>query len=251
MSAKVIDVNLENVEKTGFFCRMSKMKTEGNQKKLTWLKNRFEEGLKIKMLELPDRGFIEYIPGEYAWRGVDAKGYMFIHCLWVVGKSKGNNFGELLLNECVEDAKKQKMKGVAVLVSDDNWMANGKLFLKNNFEQVTTAEPSFQLLVKKFGKSENPTFINNWNKNLSKYSNGLTIFQSDQCPYLEDAVVAIRNYAEENKIQLKVINLKSAEDVRKYTPSPHGTFNIVYNGKLLSYYYLLPKDIQKRIEEIS
>ncbi len=71
------------------------------RKNLAWLKKRFDEGLKIKMLELPERGFIEYIPGEYAWRCVDAKGYMFIHCLWVVGKSKGKNFGELLLNECI------------------------------------------------------------------------------------------------------------------------------------------------------
>ena len=113
----IIDVNLTNVDKLGFFCRMSKMKTAGNQKKLAWLKKRFNEGLKIKMLELPERGFIEYIPGEYAWRGVDAKGYMFIHCLWVVGKSKGNDYGELLLNECMTDATKQQMKGVAVLVS--------------------------------------------------------------------------------------------------------------------------------------
>lgn len=41
------------------------------------------------MLELPERGFIEYLPGEHAWRAVHADGYLFIHCLWVVGKSKG------------------------------------------------------------------------------------------------------------------------------------------------------------------
>jgi hypothetical protein len=48
---KIIDVNINNVEKVGFFCRMSKMKTEGNQQKLRWLKKRFDEGLKIKMLD--------------------------------------------------------------------------------------------------------------------------------------------------------------------------------------------------------
>ena len=131
--ANIIDVNISNVGQVGFFCRMSKMKTEGNQKKLAWLKKRFDEGMKIKMLELPERGFIEYIPGEYAWRGVDAKGYLFIHCLWVVGKSKGNNFGKLLLNECIKDAKKQNMNGVAVLASNENWMANNNIYLKNNF----------------------------------------------------------------------------------------------------------------------
>lgn len=251
MKTNILDVNINNVDKLGFFCRMSKMKTDGNQKKLKWLKERFEEGLKIKMLELPERGFIEYIPGQYAWRGVEAKGYMFIHCLWVVGKSKGNNFGELLLNECLNDAKKQKMKGVAVLVSDDNWMANKKLFLKNGFEIVEEAKPSFQLLVKKFTKCESPSFVDNWNGNLAKYKKGFTILKSDQCPYLEDAVLTIKKYADENNIPLKIIELKTAEDVRLQSPSPHGTFNIIYNGKLLSYYYLLPKDIQKRIDAIS
>ena len=250
-NVKILDVNITNVEKAGFFCRMSKMKTDGNQKKLSWLKKRFAEGMKIKMLELPERGFIEYVPGEYAWRSVDAKGYMFIHCLWVVGKSKGKGFGEILLNECILDAKMHKMNGVAVLVSDDNWMANKKLFLKYNFEIVEQAEPSFQLLVKKFGNSANPKILNNFEKNLKKYREGLTIILTDQCPYLDDSVSTMKEYAEQKGIPIKIVELKSAEDVRKYSPSPHGTYNIVYNGKLLSYYYLLPKDIQKRIDAIT
>ncbi|UCE07082.1 MAG: GNAT family N-acetyltransferase, partial [bacterium] len=65
---KIIDVNSDNVEQTGFFCYMSKRKTEGFQRKLNWLKARFAEGMRIKMFDLPERGFIEYIPGEYAWR---------------------------------------------------------------------------------------------------------------------------------------------------------------------------------------
>ena len=245
---KIVDVNLDNVDKLGFFCRMSKMKTEGNQRKLSWVKKRFEEGLKIKMLELPERGFIEYIPGEFAWRPVDAKGYMFIHCLWVVGKSKGKGFGEILLNECIVDAKKQKMNGVAVLVSDDNWMANKKIFLKNGFEIVEERTPSFQLLVKKFAKLPDPRLLNNWEKNLAKHKNGITVLLTDQCPYLDDATQTINRYAEEKKIPFNLVELKSAKEVRDKSVSPHGTFNIVYNGKLLSYYYLLPKDIEKRIK---
>jgi hypothetical protein len=38
---------------------MSKKKAPGYKNKLDWLKGRFAEGLKIKMLELPNRGFIE------------------------------------------------------------------------------------------------------------------------------------------------------------------------------------------------
>lgn len=82
---EILEVTAENVEKNGFFCYMSKKKSEGYRRKLNWLKSRFAEGLRIKMLALPDRGFIEYIPGERAWRAVHADGYLLIHCLWVVG----------------------------------------------------------------------------------------------------------------------------------------------------------------------
>ena len=121
----LIDANATNVSDTGFFCYMSKRKSEGYQRKLNWLKMRFAESLKIKMLGQGERGFIEYIPGEYAWRAVNAKGYMFIHCLWVVGKSKAKGYAGLLLNECLNDAKRSKMKGVAMITSKRNWLIYG------------------------------------------------------------------------------------------------------------------------------
>jgi hypothetical protein len=40
---KIIDVNLENVSETGFFCYMSKRKTEGYRRKLCWLGERFAD----------------------------------------------------------------------------------------------------------------------------------------------------------------------------------------------------------------
>jgi len=106
---RIIDVNQDNVSETGFFCCMSKRKSAGYRRKLRWLEARFAEGLRIRMLDLSQggRGFIEYIPGEYAWRPVEAAGYLFIHCLWIVGKSKGKGFAKLLLDECIADARRQ------------------------------------------------------------------------------------------------------------------------------------------------
>ena len=92
----ITTVTKENVDSEGFFCYMSKPKSEGYRNKLDWLKARFDEGLVIKKLNLPERGFIEYIPGEFAWRPVYAPEYMFIHCLWIVGKSKGKGYATLL-----------------------------------------------------------------------------------------------------------------------------------------------------------
>ncbi len=80
----IINIDKNNISQYEPTCFLNP-KNEGYQKKLEWLKKRFSEGLKIKLLYLEKErkciGFIEYIPGEYAWRAVDAKGYMFIHCM--------------------------------------------------------------------------------------------------------------------------------------------------------------------------
>jgi hypothetical protein len=45
------------------------------------------------------QGMLEYIPGKYAHRPVEAEGYMFIHCLFVGFRSefKGKGYGTLLI----------------------------------------------------------------------------------------------------------------------------------------------------------
>ena len=243
---KIIDVNADNVEQTGFFCYMSKRKTEGFQRKLNWLKARFAEGMRIKMFELPERGFIEYLPGEYAWRAVDAKGYMFIHCLWVVGKSKGKGLAGILLDECINDAKQSGMNGVAMVTSERVWLIGKKLLLKHGFESVEETPP-FNLMVKKFSDVPSPAFTGNWEQKASRYGEGLTVIRSDQCPYIPDATKTVLDFAKERGIASHVVELNSCQDIRDLAPSPYGVFSIVYNGQLLAYHYLLPKDLVKML----
>jgi hypothetical protein len=223
---------------------MSKRKSEGYQRKLKWLMDRFNEGLKIKMLDLRQggRGFIEYIPGEFAWRAVNAKQYMFIHCVWVAGKSKGKGYATLLLNECKKDAKKTEMKGVTVLTSEGNWLVGKRFFLKHGFESVDK-RPPFTLLVKKFSDAPSPSLPGNFEERLAQYGKGLTIIRSDQCPYIDAAVKAALDTAKELGISTKVIELKSSEDVRNLSPSPYGVFGLVHDGKLVSYHSMSKKDL--------
>jgi GNAT superfamily N-acetyltransferase len=241
---QIIDVNAQNVAVTGFFCYMSKRKTEGFRRKLKWLKDRFAEGLRIKMLKLPARGFIEYIPGEYAWRSVNAKGYMFIHCLWIVGQSKGKGLATLLLNECIKDAKKSGMKGVAMVTSERDWLVKKKFLSKQGFESVDKAPPTFELMVKKFDDdAPSPFFTGDWGKKISRYGKGLTVFRSDQCPYIENYVKGAKEKAKELGIKCQVVELNSCRDVRDLAPSAYGVFGIVYNGRILSYSNLIKNEL--------
>ncbi|MCL4708110.1 GNAT family N-acetyltransferase [bacterium] len=247
--AKLIDVTADNVAATGFFCYMSKPKAEGYQRKLNWLRARFAEGMRIKMYELPQRGFIEYIPGEYAWRTVEAKGYMFIHCLWVVGKSKGQGLGARLLTSCIKDARESGMHGVAMLTSEGNWLAGRELLLQHGFRSVAQAPPAFDLMVMPFEGGPPPALLNNWEKKAEQFAHGLTVFRSDQCPYVDDAVKTVLNSAQRLGIKNRIVELKTCEEVRNLSPSPYGVFSIVYNGELLSYHYLLEKELLQRLEK--
>lgn len=242
----IIEVNKENLTEKGFFCYMSKRKSEEYQRKLEWLKDRFDEGMKIKLLDLKQggRGFIEYIPGEFAWRAVDAKGYMFIHCMWVAGKSKGKGYAALLLNECIKDAEKAGLKGVAAVTSERNWLVGRKFFLKHSFESIDQYPP-FDLAIKRFDDAPSPSFSGDFEEKLSTCGKGLTVFRSDQCPYLDAAVRAALDAAEELGISARVIELKSAEDVRRLSPSPYGVFSVVYEGKLVSYHSRAKKELVK------
>jgi len=234
---EIISLNQENISQYPPKCFLNP-KNEGHQIKLEWIKKRFSEGLKIKLLYLGKKciGFIEYIPGEYVWRAVDAMGYMFIHCIWISpNKNKEKGYGSLLVKECIGDAKKEEKYGVAVITSESAFMAGKDLFLKNGFESVTSAKPSFELMVKTLKKGPLPKF-RDWEKQLSKYK-GLNIIYSNQCPWVARFIYELDEIVKKKKLKLKVTELKNAKQAQN-APSIYGVFNLVYNGKLLADHYI-------------
>ena len=237
-----VNVNRSNVEETGFFCYMSKRRSEGYLRKLAWIKARLDEGMRIKMLKLPERGFIEYMPGDKAWRAVEAEGWMVIHCLWVVGKSKGKGLGGALLDGCVDDAKNAGMTGVAMVTSQGNWLAGAKLLERRGFEAVDSAPPSFTLMAKKLKSGPLPSFPGDWPARAARYGAGLTILRSDQCPYIPDGTRILLEAAAKKKIKARVVEFRTARELQASSPSPYGVFNIVQNGRLLGYHYLKEED---------
>ncbi len=247
--AELIAVTPDNVAKTGFFCKMSARGKPGYEQKLAWLEQRFKEGLQIRMLGGGERGFVEFIPGAYAWRGIEnADRYIVIHCLWVVGRSKGKGFSRVLLDEVASYARANGFKGVAAVTSSRNWLIDKGVLEHHGYVGVASASPCFDLLVLKFEDgAEDPRFCGGWDEKLSASPEGMVVYRSAQCPYLDDAVRHARRYAEDEGIAFSEVVLESAEDVRRLSPTPYGVFAIVLDGRLLSYNYMLTKDFPKAI----
>jgi ribosomal protein S18 acetylase RimI-like enzyme len=238
INPKIVTLTTENYTELGCPCFLNP-KQEGHEIKLDWLKHRFAEGFTIKHLLLENEkkpnGFIEYTQGESAWRAVDAKDYLFIHCIWMnPNKYKQKGYGSLLLQECIKDAKQQNKAGVAVVTSDGPHMAAKNLFLKNGFELVAQ-DDRFELLVKPLQKAALPTF-RDWRKQLVQYK-GLNIIYSNQCPWVARSIHDLTAIAEEKGLHLKVTELKTAGEAQN-APSIYATFALIYDGKIFADHYL-------------
>ena len=220
-------------------CGIKNAAHPGRQEKRCWLQANARFGLRVKTLLAPDGqpgGYIEYIPGEFAWRGVDARGYMFIHCVWIYSrKHQRKGWGRLLVEACLDDARKAGRSGVAVMVRDGPWLADRRLFLANGFRPVATAPPDYQLLARKFNdRAPNPAFKADWERKLGQYATGLTIIRSSQCPHIAKFAAEIAETAEkEYRIKPRVIELQSPADAQN-APTPYAVFALIYNGRLLA-----------------
>lgn len=241
----IVSVDAANLEGRGFFCRKSKMKTEGNRRKLAWAADRFEYGLGIDIVYDNGRsvGFVEYTPGKHAWRAVHAPDYMLIQCIWVVGRAKGKGYGTALLERVEAKAQAHGYSGVAAVTSSRVWVAGNDHFLSHGYEIVDEAPPSFQLMVKSFNGAPEARFPTNWTERAEAFGSGLTVVTTDQCPYLDDAEQLMVTAAGKLQIPVTITKLETATEVQQRSPSAFGIFGIVLDGELLAYHYLLEKDL--------
>lgn len=241
MTVEVIDTNAENILQFGV-CGYKDIKRVGYPEKLNWLKERFTDNLKLKTLYSEQdgaQGMIEYIPGEYCWRPVEARGYMFIHCLFSGFKNiyKNKGYGTLLLNECLTEAKKGNNYGVAVITRKGPFMAGNALFMRNGFEIIESAPPDFELLALRFNtRASRPKFKSNWKERLTRYTKGLIIIRADQCPYTVKNVKEICELAEKDfGLKPEIITLKNYTEAQD-SPTPFGTFGILFKGKIIAHH---------------
>jgi hypothetical protein len=238
--AEIHDMTAENIFEYGF-CGARSIEHEGCRRKAEWFKERLTEGMKYKVLYSEEKGtigMIEYIPGNYAWRAIQADGFLVIHCLCIFAKSfRNKGYASLMIDECIKDAKNAKKQGVAIVTRKGVWMAGKEIFLKKGFEVVDTAPPDFELLAKKFRKEASPPkFKGHWEEVLKKYPKGLTIFWSDQCPYIAKSMKEITEMiSEKYGIEANIIEIKNHKQAQN-APSPYAIFSLIYEGKLLAFH---------------
>ncbi|WP_407355122.1 YoaP domain-containing protein [Methanolobus sp. WCC5] len=237
----IIDLTPQNISEYGVCGYKDVNRHLELRKKIDWFNEYYPKGLRIKAVISEKGGYqgmLEYIPGEYAHRPVDARGYMFIHCIIAGFKKefKGKGYASCLIDECVREAKNESMNGVAVVTRKGSFMAKKDIFIKRGFVLVDKAKPDFELLVLKFNEDAPDPMFKNMERQLEKYKKGLYVMRCAQCPYTEKNVNAIIVSAkEELGIDATLIDLGDYDAVQ-VSPCAFGTFCIVYDGEIISHH---------------
>ena len=231
---QIITITKQNIHSYPPRCFL-KPDNPGQIQKNKWVVDRISEGMTVKLLYIDKKlsGYIEYIPGIHAWRAVDAKKYLFIHCIWMYpNKHKDQGLGSRLIKECIDDAKALDLCGVSVVTSDDSFMASKDIFEKNGFTIVQEDSP-FQLLANNLKHCDPPSF-KDYKEQLKKLK-GTHIVYSHQCPWVNRFMH--ENMDEIKKIGITVTELKNAEDAQ-HAPSIYASFSLINDGNLLVDHYI-------------
>ena len=107
---EIITLTKENLEREHICCAIANNKDCQVLSKKSWLADRLDEGLVFKKGNVRGKCFIEYIPAENAWVPVEAEGYMYIDCLWVSGKYKGQGYSNTVSYTHLDVYKRQELR---------------------------------------------------------------------------------------------------------------------------------------------
>lgn len=252
---EIITLTKENLEREHICCAIANNKDCQVLSKKAWLADRLDEGLVFKKGNVRGKCFIEYIPAENAWAPVEAEGYMYIDCLWVSGKYKGQGYSNMLLDECIRDSMEKGRRGLVTLSFDKKrgFLADPGYLAYKGFRTADTAEPYFKLMYLPFDENDDadehiPRFRQQA-KEPRVENSGFTLYYTAQCPFTAKYVPVLEQTAAEKGLPLKTIKLESREDARN-APTPFTTYSLFYNGAFLTNEILSVKKFEKIVSAL-
>ncbi|WP_312692560.1 GNAT family N-acetyltransferase [Caproiciproducens sp.] len=247
----IITVTAENIDREHICCAISDKKGETCVfSKKVWMKERFEDGLVFRKLDIRGKVFIEYIPAEKAWCPIDAPGYMYINCFWVSGQFKGKGHANHLLEECIEDAKAKGCCGLTVVASKKKrpFLSDPDYLKYKGFRAADTAEPFFILYYLPLTENAPVPKFKECAKQGKIEEKGMVLYYTNQCPHTDKYVPLIVNLAKKRGAQISVHKIETTEQAQS-TPTPFSTYGFFYDGVFLTNEIFGPAKFEKFMDQ--
>lgn len=235
---QIIKLDKDNIAKEHICCAISDKKCrESYELKKQWVTKEFEKGYSFHRIDARAKVFIEYCDAEDAWVPIDAPNHLFIGCMWVSGRYKGNGYAKALLQKAIDEARERGKDGLVTVVGTKkfHFMNDGKWLLRQGFEEVERLPSGFSLLVKKLNNGgEKPIFRETVKTGECDNKDGVTVYFTNRCPFSEYHVTnSLVEVVKKRDLNLEVIKLETLEDAQN-APTPATIFSLFYNGKFIT-----------------
>jgi N-acetylglutamate synthase-like GNAT family acetyltransferase len=248
-----LQITKENIDREHICCALgAKQYEEAVREKKQWLSERMNEGLKFYRLDERAKVFIEYLPAEKAWSPIDAPNYMYIDCLWVSGRHKGNGHSKNLLNQCIQDAKKLGMDGIVHLSSKKKmpYLSDKRYLEHMGFTVADQAAPYFELMVLKWNEhAVQPAFKSSVQAKPGS-DQGVYIYYTAQCPFAVGVLDDLRKVAEDIGVPFQTKRISTMEEAQQ-SPAVWTTFSLFYNGEFITHEIMSAGKFEKLLEKSS
>ena len=229
-----IKITKDNIDSEHICCAMSGKQSVAKKE---WMKKTFAEGLVFYRSKERGKCFIEYIPAENAWVPIEADGYTYINCLWIAGSMKGHGYSNDLLNECIEDSRRQGKKGVCILSSEGRkkeFLSDPKYMAYKGFRVADTSDCGINLMYLPFEEGVPAPRFKACAKHPETDASGFVLYYTDQCPFTYYWVPRVEEVAKEHGVPLKVIHITDKETARN-TPAPVTTYALFRDGEFVTH----------------
>lgn len=245
-------ITMDNLDKEHICCCISDKKGENCvASKKEWLRDRLQEGLVFNKLDVRGKVFIEYIPAEYAWAPIEAKGYMYIDCLWASGQYKGKGYGDSLMEQCIQDSKDKGKLGLVCISSKKKmpFLSDPGFMRHKGFKLADTSSPYFELLYLPFDSEAGVPWVKACAKDGRIDEMGWVLYYSNQCPYTEKYAPLLADIIKGQGMECRLHKIDSREAAQS-APVLFTTYALFYNGKFVTNEVLSEKSFAELWERI-
>ena len=148
------------------------------------------------------------------------------------------------MESCLHDAQAQGKAGVCMLGAEKqkSWLSDQRFAEKFGFQTVDTAG-EYRLLAVRFDERPAPFFAPSAKKGCIE-GKDLTVYYTDQCPFIAQRIEKLRAYCAMYEIPAAFLHVETTEQA-KMLPCPFNNWAVFYGGRFVTVNQLDGAGVQK------
>lgn len=231
----VITVSPPNLDRTGFLRLEEGLAGPDQPTGRDWLIDRLSEGLQVRMLRPPLRGFIEFVPGRASWRPIRGAGQsVVIECLRVDAQA-GRVVGIGALLRVAEDwARYYGFASILMLLRDGEDQEMLMELRRQGYLALDQTMGGVQLWGRILqGPVGLPLLPQDWRRRAGRLGPGLVLQSLGNCESRRQKTEELLRFGREAGLLARLDHIRTADHARARLACPDAMSCVVLDGDLV------------------